>query len=340
MSLIKIQESPSLPRPLFRNRSRIGVLVDENTIKHCYPLVRSLLPEHVLIKIPAGETHKNLETCTAIWQQLTDQRFDRHALLVALGGGVTGDMGGFCAATFKRGIDFILLPTTLLAQVDASIGGKLGIDFGPYKNHIGVFKQPVATLIATGFLKTLPERELCSGYAEVIKHCLISDKRMWEKIQKQPLEKQPWLKLVRHSVAYKSLITKKDPRESGLRKVLNFGHTLGHGLEGHFISTEKPLFHGEAIAAGMVLESRIARLKKLLSDKEVQAISGYILSVYGKIELPRLDKILPLVKQDKKNKGNTIFMALPEGIGKAVWDIPVSEREILDAMDFYRSFQT
>src|SRR6185295_8581462 len=136
MSIVKVQESLSLPRALFKNRSRLGVLADENTYRLCYALVRTMLPDHILIKIPAGESHKNLETCHFIWQQLTDHQFDRHSLLVVLGGGVAGDMGGFCASTFKRGINFILLPTTLLAQVDASIGGKLGVDFGPYKNHI------------------------------------------------------------------------------------------------------------------------------------------------------------------------------------------------------------
>ena len=340
MSVVKIQESLSLPRALFKSRSRIGVLADENTHRLCYDQISTILPDHVLIKIPAGESHKSLETCTAIWQQLTDHRFDRHSLLVILGGGVPGDMGGFCASTFKRGIDFMLLPTTLLAQVDASIGGKLGIDFGPHKNHIGIFREPIATLIATNFLKTLPFRELRSGYAEVIKHCLISDKKMWGAIQKKPLENQLWLKLVKHSVAFKASVVKRDPKERGLRKILNFGHTLGHGLEGHFFSTENPLFHGEAIAAGMVIEAKIAHLKRLLTLKELDSICRYILSVFGKIELPDPIKILPLIRQDKKNKGNTILMALPKGIGRAVWDIPVNEQEIRVAMDYYRSYQT
>ncbi|MFY8036307.1 MAG: iron-containing alcohol dehydrogenase, partial [Cyclobacteriaceae bacterium] len=154
--------------------TQLAVLVDENTQKYCYPLIQSALPPHHVIEVKASEECKNLITCTHIWQQLTDLQFDRHALVLVLGGGVLGDMGGFCAATYKRGINFILMPTTLLAQVDASVGGKLGIDFANFKNHIGVFQQPVATLISPQFLSTLPQRELRSGFAEIVKHCLIA----------------------------------------------------------------------------------------------------------------------------------------------------------------------
>ncbi len=338
MTLVKIQTSLSLPKNRFKKYARVGILVDENTQRFCYESVKQHLPAHVIIKIPAGELHKNLETCQQIWKQLTDHRFDRHSLLIILGGGVPGDMGGFCAATFKRGIDFCLMPTTLLAQVDASIGGKLGIDFGPFKNHIGLFQEPIATYIATDFLKTLPFRELRSGYAEVIKHCLISDKKMWGTIQKRPLEEQPWLTLVKHSAAFKSSVVKKDPREIGLRKILNFGHTLGHGIEGYHLSAGVSLFHGEAIAAGMVMEAHIACHQKLVNGKELKAVTDYILTVFGKIDVPDGSSLIPLLRQDKKNKGNTILMAVPKGIGKAVWDVPVSEGEILEAMDYYRSF--
>ena len=339
MTYIKIQAEPSFTKPSLRKYSSIGVLVDENTRRHCYSMIKDQLPPHSLIEAPSGEEHKGLETCKLIWQRFTDFGFDRHSLIIICGGGVLGDMGGFCAATFKRGIDFIILPTTLLAQVDASIGGKLGVDFGPYKNHIGVFQQPLSTLIAANFLETLPFRELRSGFAEVIKHCLIADKKMWEAIEKRSILDQDWLKLVRHSVKIKSKVVEKDPTEKGLRKILNFGHTIGHAIEGHFLTSGNRLFHGEAIAIGMIMESFIATSKGLLSERDLRSISNYIISVFGQIELPD-DRWLPLLKQDKKNKGNKILMALPKGIGKAVWDVPVNEKEIRDAMDYYKSFQT
>lgn len=340
MTQINIQKEPSLSQAFLRKYSRIGVLVDENTRRFCYEQIRANLPPHHIIQVPAGEVHKNLHTCQQIWQHLTDYQFDRHSLLIIAGGGVLGDMGGFCAATFKRGIDFLLLPTTLLSQVDASIGGKLAIDFGPYKNHIGVFQQPVSTRIATNFLETLPKRELRSGFAEVIKHCLIADKKMWNTIRTRSLEDQDWLTLVKHSVKIKNNVVKKDPREKGLRKILNFGHTIGHAMEGHFLSSSNRLFHGEAIAAGIIMESFIAGRKKLLPDKDLQDVTHYIFSIFGKIGMPRENTWMNLLKQDKKNKGNKIFMALPKQIGKAVWDVAVSDKEIRDAIEYYQSYQT
>ena len=162
------------------NYSKVVVVVDENTRQHCYPLIENVLPEHTLIEIPSGEENKHLGTCEHIWGIMTDAQLDRHSLVINLGGGVIGDMGGFCAATYKRGIDFIQIPTTLLAQVDASVGGKLGVDFRGFKNHIGVFTQPQRVFIDAKFLETLPQRELRSGFAEVIKHCLIRDAEMFE----------------------------------------------------------------------------------------------------------------------------------------------------------------
>lgn len=340
MTQIKIQTVPVFRKSLFRKYSSVGVLVDENTRPLCYNLIRKQLPAHLVIEVPAGEEHKNLSTCQFIWQRLTEHHFDRDSLLLVLGGGVLGDMGGFCAATFKRGIDFLLVPTTLLAQVDASIGGKLGIDFGPLKNHVGLFQGPAATFIAADFLKTLPARELRSGFAEVVKHCLVSDKKMWGVIRKKDVRQQDWLRLVRHSVQFKTRVVKKDPKEKGLRKILNFGHTMGHALEGYYLHSGLSLFHGEAIAAGMILEAHISQRKNLLTLAELAAISDYILSVFGKIDLPERGSLMPILAQDKKNRGNTIRMALLHGIGKAVWDVPVSEKEIRDSIEFYQSVQT
>lgn len=316
--------------------TQFSVLVDSNTKIHCYPQIKDALPNHTLLEVAAGEDFKNLETCQKIWQQLTDSNFDRHSVLLVLGGGVLGDMGGFCAATFKRGIDFILVPTTLLAQVDASVGGKLGIDFQHFKNHIGVFKEPTATLICPSFLKTLPERELRSGYAEIIKHCLIADKDMWNIISSQLLNSQDWNGLIAHSVKIKQEITTQDPTEKGLRKILNFGHSIGHALETYYLSIDKRIFHGEAIAMGMIMESQIAHSKGLLTETDLTSISVYIISIFGKITEPfHLDQVMMLLLQDKKNKGGKVLLSLLDGIGKAVWDKEATEADIKSAIQYY-----
>jgi 3-dehydroquinate synthase len=318
--------------------SKIAVLTDPNTKANCLPHINNSLPEHQIIEVPAGEDHKNMDTCMLVWRQLTELNLDRHSLLIILGGGVLGDMGGFCAATFKRGIDFILVPTTLLAQVDASVGGKLGIDFQHFKNHIGVFCEPKATVIDTVFLKTLPERELRSGFAEVVKHCLISDAALWQTIRTKNLLRQDWEMLVHHSVQFKKSVTEKDPKEKDIRKILNFGHTIGHALESYFMAEGNRIFHGEAIAMGMVMEAFIAFDKKMISEIQLAEITSYLIQIFEKQEMPWGDSaLIQLTRQDKKNKGNEILMALPDGIGNAKWDIPVSEVELEKAFDYYRS---
>ena len=341
MSNISIQQSAKELIASFltgKSYSKIGILTDDNTSRLCYPLIKDSLPEHNLMVIPAGEEHKNLETCQRVWENLTDLHFDRHSLVLIVGGGVLGDLGGFCSATFKRGIDFTLMPTTLLAQVDASVGGKLGIDFHNYKNHIGVFCNPAATLICPAFLSSLPERELRSGFAEVIKHCLISDKMMWQAVKEKSLVNQNWNILIEHSVAFKKRVVETDPKESGLRKILNFGHTVGHAVESSFLHSGNRIFHGEAIAIGMHCESFIAWKKNLLSKEELNEISGYLKLIYPFVSLPTARKpIMDLMAQDKKNKGNRILMALTKGIGQAVWDVEVSAEEIETSLDYYQS---
>jgi 3-dehydroquinate synthase len=263
---------------------------------------------------------------------MTDANLDRQSLLFVLGGGVLGDLGGFCASTYKRGIDFVLMPTTLLAQVDASIGGKLGIDFKGLKNHIGVFREPAATLICPFFLGSLTERELRAGFAEVIKHCIISDVEKWELLKSKRLHEQDWDLLIRHSVAFKAAVVAKDPIEKGPRKILNFGHTIGHALETCSIRNGDRLYHGEAVAAGMIAESFIARSLKLISEQEERDIRDYLLETFGAVTAPEWADFFPVIRQDKKNKGNKILMALPNGIGRAVWDIEVSEGLVEEAL--------
>lgn len=319
------------------SHSQVFVLTDHHTQAHCYPLVKDHLPPHQTLIVKPGEAHKNLDTCVAIWKFLTDGQADRQSLVFVLGGGVLGDMGGFCAATYKRGVDFVLMPTTLLAQVDASVGGKLGIDFYQLKNHLGVFQLPAQTLISPAFLSTLPRRELRSGFAEVIKHCLISDADAWEALISNPFGEHDWMPWIQHSVSFKERVITEDPKERGLRKILNFGHTVGHALESYYLTHEQPVFHGEAIAAGMIVESFIAEQKGLLSRAELDSIVRYLMLTFGKIDTAFYDEaLLQLMLQDKKNNDKRILIALPEGIGKARWDVETSATEIKDGLSFYR----
>lgn len=317
---------------------KIAVVIDENTSVHCLPLLDDVLGSGERIQIKSGEEHKNLDTCVHIWEELTRFRFDRKSLLVNLGGGVIGDMGGFCAATFKRGIDFINVPTTLLAQVDASVGGKLGIDFQGFKNHIGVFRDPRKVFIDTAFLETLPERELRSGFAEVIKHCLIADSSQWKKISASDYTDQLWPEVVRHSIEVKNRIVQEDPYEKGRRKVLNFGHTIGHAIESYFLVHEgKKLLHGEAIAAGMICETFLSEEYSGLSKKDSGMIREYLLKTYGKTDIrsSQIDAIVELCRQDKKNEKGMINFSLLQEIGIAVFNIPVEQNDIRRAISWY-----
>lgn len=316
---------------------KIAVLVDENTRLTCYPLIQPDLPFHHFIEVPSGEENKNLTTCQLIWSAMTAHELDRQSLLIIIGGGVLGDMGGFCAATYKRGIDFILVPTTLLSQVDASIGGKLGIDFEHFKNHIGIFKQPALTVIDTGFLKTLSPNEIRSGFAEIIKHALIRDAALWNQIKSQPIENQNWETLVKQNVAIKAAITQADPTEKGMRKLLNFGHTLGHAIESFFLQTNAKIMHGEAVAAGIITESWIAVEQGILSKESFEEILGYIQSQYQKLPITEahIESISLLTLQDKKNVGNKILSVLPDKIGTAKIDCEISLDEVRQSLSYY-----
>lgn len=318
--------------------SGIAALVDENTHRDCLPVLSGVTDDVRVIRIRSGETNKNLETCRLIWHELTEACFDRRALLINLGGGVIGDMGGFCASTYKRGIFFINVPTTLLAQVDASVGGKLGIDFNGLKNHIGVFREPDLVLIDPVFLKTLPEKELRSGFAEVIKHALIADAAYWPEIIKRSFYEQDWAAHIRHSVALKKKVVNLDPKEKGPRKILNFGHTLGHALESWFLDKpDKRLLHGEAVAAGMILESYLSREILDMPQREVDEIENYIISVFGKVKLSEndMEPVIDLSVQDKKNTGGKINFSLLKKIGEATFDVSVSRLQMKDALYRY-----
>jgi len=342
---IRITSSPGPELQNFlskKNYSSVMILTDENTQQYCYPLIREYLSPHILLQVKSGEENKNLETCSIIWQAMTDANLDRHSVLIIIGGGVLGDMGGFCASTYKRGIDFILMPTTLLAQADASIGGKLGIDFNYFKNHIGIFKEPALNLLYSGFLKTLPFSELRSGFAEIIKHTLISDKTLWTEITSKGIAEQPWDELLTKSAEFKYSVIQQDPTEKGLRKILNAGHTIGHALESFFLVKGNKILHGEAIAAGLIAEAYLAVTHTLLNEEALKEISTYIIREFGKLEVQQneIKEIARLCLQDKKNKGNSVLSALPNGIGKATWDVEISLEEIEKCLSFYRLLQT
>jgi 3-dehydroquinate synthase len=331
---------PLIDKIKFLNPSKIFIISDTNSDRYCFPLLEQFFDNFNAIKIvlTPGEEHKNLNTCIQIWDAMTIHELDRKGLVINLGGGVIGDMGGFCASTYKRGIKFIQIPTTLLAMVDASVGGKLGIDFKGYKNHIGVFNNPEFISIQSIFLETLPYNELRSGFAEMIKHALIADAIKWNQFKRKKLEEIQWNNEITHSVEIKWEIVQKDPTENGLRKTLNFGHTLGHAFETYFLNfPERKLLHGEAIALGMVLESWISYKKNFLSENEFNEIRQYITNIFGK---PRFHKdeislIISLTVQDKKNNRNNIMFSLLKEIGNCIYDVPVTFEEMEEALLYY-----
>lgn len=317
---------------------KVIFLADENTKKSCLPHLRHT-DLGSLIEIKSGEIYKNIDTCQHVWTAMTEAGLTRKSLLVNVGGGVIGDLGGFCAATFKRGIRFVNFPTTLLAMVDANIGGKLGIDFQGFKNHIGVFQDPDAVVIFADFLKTLPERELRSGFAEVLKHGLIQDRNYWKATSLLDFSKANWGEIVRRSAEIKFDVVTKDPKESGLRKILNFGHTLGHAIETTYLNQDKSLLHGEAIAAGMILEGFISTEKGYLSEVEYAELETNVVRIFGTVSIPHLDDLMPLMLQDKKNTGKVPSFSLIGPIGESHFDQQVSRAEMEAAVAHYQQIK-
>jgi len=266
---------------------------------------------------------------------------DRNALFINLGGGVIGDMGGFCASTYKRGVDFIQIPTTLLSDVDSSIGGKLGIDFAEVKNSIGLFKNPEAVFIDPVFLKTLPIREIRSGLAEIIKHGLIADAALWQQIKNiEKLETVDWLEFLIPSLEIKKRIVLADPFERNIRKALNFGHTIGHAIESLALNSPEPLTHGEAIAAGMVCESYLSTQVTSLSTSEAEELSKFILKIYGKYSIKNeyFSTLLRLMKNDKKNKDGIINFTMLPKIGDSMIDQSCEEGMVQESLAYYTAF--
>src|ERR1700712_3643615 len=324
------------------NYSRFFVLTDENTAKHCLPVIRKQidrLDNFDIIEINAGEESKNIDFCVGVWKMLIDFAADRQSLLINLGGGVISDLGGFAASTYKRGIDFVHVPTTLLSQVDASVGGKTGIDLDNIKNIIGTFSQPKAVFIEHSFLQTLPVRQILSGLAEMLKHGLIMDAGYWNLLKSSDLKK-PSAELVYKSVSIKNKVVIEDPHEKGIRKSLNFGHTVGHAVETYSLMNDTdPLSHGEAIAIGMICEAKLSNRKIGLSDADLHEINGVIGSLYPRYKLEESynDTLYELMQKDKKNQSGKINCTLLTNIGQCRIDNICTEDELFESIRYYSS---
>ena len=325
--------------------SNLFIIVDSNTNEFCLPTFLPYIETDLTIEIiefEAGEEHKNIDTCVQVWNVLTELGADRKTLIINLGGGVVTDLGGFVASTFKRGIDFIHIPTSLLAMVDASVGGKNGVDLGNLKNQIGVINVPKMVLIDTQYLETVPQTEMRSGLAEMLKHGLIYDKTYWEQfLDLKTLDFADFDTLIYRSIEIKNEIVKQDPNEKNIRKSLNFGHTLGHAIESYFLENEDKtiLLHGEAIAVGMILESYISWNKNLIAKEEYLQIKSCLKSIYDDILFDETDinPILELLIHDKKNEYGAIQFALIEGIGNCKINQFVENELILEAFTDYKS---
>lgn len=313
------------------NYSRVAVLVDSNTYEHCLPqFAQEFEREFEVIEIEPGEASKDLVICSHIWMQLSESMFDRDSLLINLGGGVVTDLGGFIAGVYMRGIDFINIPTSLLAMVDAAIGHKCGIDFMHLKNQLGLFNAPKAVFISTSWLKTLNQQNLCSAFAEMLKHGLINSKDHFNNLISLNTSLDGIVEFIEESINIKKRIVESDTKESSLRRILNFGHTIGHALESHLLQMGNPVLHGYAVASGMLIESRISKRLNLLSEVEFSVIESSLLKYFKLINFSASDvsALIKLMQHDKKSKAGEIHMALIDGIGSSLPFVSVEEETI------------
>ncbi|HEY9550769.1 MAG TPA: 3-dehydroquinate synthase [Prevotella sp.] len=321
---------------------RIFVLTDTTTHAKCRPVLNGsmVLKGAQSIVIDATDTNKNLETLAQVWQQLSSGGATRHSCLINLGGGMVTDLGGFAASTFKRGINFINIPTTLLAMVDASVGGKTGINFNGLKNEVGVFNDARSVIVSTEFLRTLDFENMCSGYAEMLKHGLISHTAMWSELLAFDLcqpDYQRLQQMVASSIKVKEHVVTKDPFERNIRKALNLGHTFGHAFEAWALR-RSPLLHGYAVAYGLVCELYLSVVKTGFPTNKMRQTLSYIKEYYGKLNFTCDDynELIELMQHDKKNTAGCINFTLLHDIGDIKIDQTATENEIKEALDFYR----
>jgi 3-dehydroquinate synthase len=330
-------------RLLHMDLSNVHILGDDNTLRHCLPELLAHVPalrKAITLAVPAGEGSKSIALCEAVWRHLADHQADRRSLLLCLGGGVVSDLGGFVASTFKRGIRCIHVPTTLLAMVDAAIGGKTGVDLGGEKNIVGTFHEPLSVHVHVPFLRSLGKRELLNGLAEMIKHGLVRDAAHWQAIADAPLHDIDALApLIAESASIKAAIVAQDPREAGPRKLLNFGHTIGHGIESFsWESPQRALLHGEAVAIGMICAAYISHRAGLLPRESNDRIAAQLRALYRPFELAQTDahRIVQLMRNDKKNVGDEFRFTLLTAIGQGRVDVPVSAAQVQEAVEYYR----
>ena len=325
------------------NPSKLFVLVDINTHNYCLPLFLGELETDIeieIIEIEAGEIHKNIDTCKGVWEALSELEADRKSMLINLGGGVVTDLGGFVACTYQRGIRYVNVPTTLLSMVDASIGGKTGVDLGVLKNMVGVISNGDMVIVDHRFLNTLPYDELRSGMAEMFKHGLIFNRSYWNLFKNiTDISVEGVSPLIWESVDIKNKIVTQDPREENIRKTLNFGHTLGHALESYFLNhqSKSTLLHGEAIAAGMLMEAFLSYKTTNLPKSDLEEITGFVTRFYPQVNIQSTDynAIIDLLKYDKKNSNGKVNFILLSEIGQPVLDCNVDNVLIERTFEFY-----
>lgn len=318
---------------------KIFILLDENTEAKCWSLLKSFrdIPESQIMVIRSGEENKNLKQVEDVWNFLGEQMADRNSILINIGGGMLTDLGGFAAATFKRGIRFINIPTTLLAMVDASVGGKTGVNFRGLKNEVGVISQAQHVFLHLPFLRTINDQNYKSGFSEMLKAGLIADKELWSLLKDFDLEEKSekvMTPILWRSVMIKKVIITEDPNETGNRKSLNFGHTIGHALESHSLHEKKSLLHGYAVAYGMVVEASLSLRFSSLTSSEVEEIKTTIESIYGDstIEITDSEKLIEYMRFDKKNEHNQINFTLLEKIGSFNVNNFIAEDHISEAL--------
>lgn len=317
--------------------SLVVILADDNTIRLCVPLVESLTQAGIHIVIASGDQHKTLDSCESIWSSLVQSGADRASMLLNVGGGMICDLGGFAASCYQRGIRFAHIPTSLLGMADAAMGGKTGVNFGGFKNYIGRFEAPAFIWTDPIFLNTLPRQEILDGLAEIVKHAIIGSRDLWESISSiEKLESIDWYQLLELNIPVKIHISDADPFEKGIRKTLNFGHTIGHALESHFLHSAQPTSHGQAVTLGMMAETKLAHLSGMLGDEDFKRIIDLILRLLSPCEvtLPTIDVLRPWLLGDKKKSGGHIGYSLPDGIGKCRWDIKVEEVHVMESLDW------
>ena len=339
-----LQEFNSILKDCEAQYSKLFIFCDENSSQFCLPHLIEHVPMLIgseLIEIESGEQNKTLDICTKVWDTISESKADRKSIIINLGGGVVCDMGGMIASLYKRGVKFFHIPTTLLAQVDASVGGKLAVDLGGHKNQIGLFRNPDIVLVDPEFLTTLPERHWMSGLAEVLKHALIADADYWTFLAGMDLQNDDFLQALLHkSIDIKNKIVLQDWEEQGIRKTLNFGHTVGHALESEALSNNEDLLHGEAVAIGLAVETIISEMTNALDAEQCAIVLERLHRIFNLTPIPeeKFNALIEWMRHDKKNDDSLINFTLLKCIGEAEYDKTALQDIIENAMLRYNAY--